>query len=104
MNKKSKASEIVNILGVPFTVQYVDRLKDTDNSSLSGETDGSQHLIKISKSENATSDRVEMTLLHEIIHAILYISGQSAAIDNNSLEEGIVLALENGLHQLYKRG
>lgn len=40
------------------------------------------------------------TLLHEVIHAVLGLSGISDTLDSwgDSIEEGIVVALENGLH------
>jgi hypothetical protein len=103
MKRNYKAKEIVDILGIPFDVEYVEKIKDIEDGLLSGESDGSRHKISISKSENQTEDHIESTILHEIIHSILYISGQNATLANMAIEEGIVLALENGLHKLYKR-
>lgn len=37
----------------------------------------------------------KQTLLHEILHAILFYSGHSQSLDEK-LEEAIVMALENG--------
>jgi len=103
MKRKYKSKEIVDVLGIPFEIDYVEKIKDTEDGLLSGESDGSRHKILISRSENETEDRIESTILHEIIHSILYISGHNASLANMAIEEGLVLALENGLHKLYKR-
>lgn len=39
------------------------------------------------------------TLLHEILHAVLYYSGHSQKFEEND-EEALVMALENGLKTL----
>jgi ssRNA-specific RNase YbeY (16S rRNA maturation enzyme) len=45
--------------------------------------------------------QLEDTLLHEIIHAILHISGLAFLLDDKS-EEAVVRALEHGLSPLVK--
>ena len=77
-------------------------MKDSEGSNC-GTTDRQGRIIEISLKENETDDQLESTILHEIIHAILYASGNHALINDEDKEESIVLALEYGLHQLYKR-
>jgi hypothetical protein len=94
---KASSKITVPVLGVPFEVQFV---KDVDAEHSYGETEGPERRIKVKKS--LPPDMLEATLLHEIIHAILYTSGVGEMLNEN-LEEAIVVALENGLSQLYQR-
>lgn len=43
-----------------------------------------------------TTDKAEASLLHEVIHGILFQSGNSYQLNSNQ-EESLVLALETGL-------
>lgn len=112
MTKKKKRPTSVTVMGIPFTVLYQPSVVDPDDKDkeeLSGLTTGAQRLIQISTSVNTTKELIEATLLHETIHAILYVSGMSEMIqacdptEDDKLEEGIVVALENGISQIYKR-
>jgi len=86
----------IPVLGVPFEIQYVNKINEEDDSY--GECDGPAHKIKIKKS--LTNEQKRLTVFHEILHAALYISGQSELLTEQQ-EEAIVVALENGLSQLY---
>ena len=90
-------SETIPILGIPFNVQYVE---EVDKEQSYGETEGPERSIKIKST--ATPEIREATLLHETMHAILYTSGVGELLEEN-LEEAVVVALENGLSQLYQR-
>lgn len=87
MAKKSKPKTI-NIMGhkIPVIFYSVDEMPD--------ETEGlfDPTLRQIWLADNETW---ESTLLHEIIHAIIYFSGHREQI--GAIEEGLVLALEHGL-------
>jgi hypothetical protein len=87
----------VSILGKEFKIQYP---KKIDDGHTHGVTMGDSRLIKIASSSD--DELFEDTLLHETIHAILYTSGVSEMLDER-LEEAIVIAIENGLSQLYSR-
>jgi hypothetical protein len=87
----------VPVLGIPFDVHFVEEV-DKDHSM--GECDGPERAIKIKHAQ--TPEMLESTLLHEVCHAILYTSGISELLEENQ-EEAIVVALENGLSQLYQR-
>ena len=87
----------IPVFGIPFKVQFVEEV-DKDNSY--GETEGPERTIKIRQS--LPPELLEATILHEICHAVLYTAGVSELLDEN-LEEAIVVAMENGLSQLYQR-
>lgn len=87
----------IPVLGVPFTVTYPNKVDSKDNNL--GETDGPMRTIKVKK--NLTNDIKHETLLHELIHAILYVSGHSELISEET-EESIVIAIESGLSQVVR--
>lgn len=87
----------ISILGKSFEIRYTRKI-DKDNSY--GECDGPSRVIKIRS--DLEGEQLEDTLLHEFLHGILYISGQSESLDQHQ-EEALVLALENGLSQIYQR-
>jgi len=91
----------VSILGVPFTIEYRTDLK-CDGEDVMGLTTGSERKISICVSKNDSPEKIESVLAHEIMHAILYVTGHSETIDEK-VEEAVVLALEHGLTQLYRR-
>jgi hypothetical protein len=84
-------------MGVPFTVKHP---QSVDKEKSYGETQGFERLIKIK--DSLKGEVYEATLMHEIIHAILHTSGISEML-GEELEEAIVVSLEHGLIQIYKR-
>jgi hypothetical protein len=98
----SKRPTKVSVLGVPFTIEYVADLKASDGTTAMGETLGEERIIRICTTNNTTQELVESVILHEIVHAALYISGQSERLGDKH-EESIVLALENALAPIYRR-
>ena len=93
---KYKLPDSVPILGEDFTVKS-EEMKDA-----AGDTMGGHRRIRIDFSDHDSQDEVESTLLHETMHAILYVSGVSNLLEEN-VEEAIIVALEHGLHKLYAR-
>ena len=97
------------VTGIPFEIRYEDSVCDPDDKEreeLAGLTTGAQRTIQVSTSVNLSEELIESTLLHETLHAILYNTGISevlSELSNEKLEEGLVIALENGLSQIYKR-
>lgn len=87
----------INILGIPFEIKFV---KKVDKDDSMGECDSTSRVIKIKKDTN--NEIIESTLLHEIIHGVLAISGVSSGLSEKK-EEMLTVALENGLIQLYQR-
>lgn len=91
----------IDILGVSFTlVKNVKKMPDKDDH---GETNIIDRRIYLNPIKNKTHDEMASTLLHEVIHAILGVSGQDKFI-NEEHEEGLVTVLEHGLYPLIKQG
>jgi hypothetical protein len=95
--KNNNRPNCVQILGIPFRVQHS---KKVDGGKALGVMMGANHKIIIKSDVSDTE--YESNLLHEILHAILYVSGQSEQLSDEH-EEAIVLALEHGLSQIYQR-
>jgi len=93
MTKKKKLPGSIRILGINFHIDYT---TDMDKSDY-GETIIEERSIKINI--NKPKHTWRSTLRHEIFHAILGITGQSERMGNEE-EEGIVIALENGVDNL----
>ncbi len=91
----------ISIMGFSYTVSLLPVVTDEDGVELSGHMDSSTRQIEISVKANPTPDLQEQTLLHEIIHICLNNSGLSEAM-GEKLEEATTVALEHGLHLLYK--
>jgi hypothetical protein len=85
----------VTVLGTPFKIQKVAKME------ASGEMLGADSLIKINPKENDTRDKVQNTLIHEITHAALYLSGMSQILETHDssgkLEEALTLLIANSL-------
>lgn len=94
-----KLPKSLMVMGIPFKIDIVEDLDDF------GECVGADRTIKIKKGQKP--DQLKFTLMHEIIHAVFYVTGHSARMrsceaENYDEEEALVLALENGLSQLYE--
>jgi len=89
------------IMGIEWTIKYVDKLKDDDGEILCGDTDIDKYLIRISTGYHDTDSEMSRTILHETLHAILRMTGQNEMLSEKQ-EEAIVRALEQGLSQLYR--
>lgn len=87
----------IDILGIPVRIIQV---KKIDKDDAYGESNFMDRTIKIRA--GLPEDLFESTLLHEIVHTILGMTGQSEHLKHEQ-EEAIVLALEHGLCQIYGR-
>lgn len=90
----TKRPESIAILGIEFQIQYTDDLPEGHY----GLCEGWDRVIKIDKKLKGAD--LELTLMHEIFHAILHVSGWSEKLGSKT-EEGIVRALEHGLSPLF---
>lgn len=90
----------LEILGVPFSVTWNKRDMPVDSREDCGETTAWEHKMQINSERCGDRATIDSTLLHEIIHAVLYLSGHHASLlgEDVNKEEGLVLALENGLY------
>lgn len=88
----------VRVLGVKFRIEVADQLLDDDGTQLCGQTDGELRSIRIS--EHQDTRRRWTTLLHECLHAALYVNGVAAKM-SDELEEVIVQSLEHSLEEFF---
>jgi hypothetical protein len=86
----------MTICGVPFKVTHPTKMPEHEV----GESHATERTIKIKA--NQKGEEFELTLLHEVIHSILGVSGIAELLDEKT-EEAIVICLENGLHTHYQR-
>lgn len=87
----------VKMLGKEYRIQLVSFLQSEDKrTTLLGEI--IEHMDYIGISEDQSITNQELTLFHELIHAILIRTGQSKF----SEEEGLIDALATGVHSLIK--
>lgn len=93
----TKRPTSIRIMGIQFRITEPKRVDENDSY---GECDGPKRVIKIKA--GLSDDDFESTLLHEIIHASLYLGGQSERLEHEQ-EEGLVVCLESALSQLYQR-
>jgi len=98
---KTKRPTSVMILGTKFRIEYPEIIQD-ESEQVCGSMTGDERLIKISLKENPTELQLHSSLVHEIVHACLYVSGLSQVLDDK-LEEAVVVALEHGIGPIFRR-
>lgn len=91
-------SSIELITGKPIKFSYKKELKSDDGYQALGLFDGPKRRIEVSLCQ--TPEQMSETILHELTHAVLYMSGQSERL-TQKCEEGIVIAMET-LSNVYK--
>lgn len=97
-------NKTINIFGTKYKIQYVDKVYDTENNWIYGLTDPESKIIKIStindKDKPIQKEEIELTLHHEVFHAIL-MSGQYMGYNN---DEPLVEWLARCIYSLKKQG
>ena len=100
---KPRLPRKIKILGQVWRVLYVKDLRvssdeddDSDDERVSGLSDGNRRTISICTTSNRTPAEVHSTLIHEILHSIIFVSGQRNLL-TPAQEEALVVALEHGL-------
>lgn len=94
--KKQRRPRVVSILGVKVKVRYISKELHDDSDQLHGAFNADTMEIFIS-----TKSDVSSVLLHEVCHALLYISGCSQRLSEKD-EEAIVTAMEYGLRDYFR--
>lgn len=89
-----KKPKSLKILGHTVKISYVKQLS-SDDEDLLGEFTTNPYRITV-----VDNDAWQSTLLHELTHACLRISGCAELIDP-AVDEAITQAVESGLGQLY---
>ena len=87
----------IDIFGSKWKLKFVDKIDLEDDSNPDGITDANKRLIAIST--NQSDNEVMITLLHELIHAILD-TGQYL---NSSQNEPMVEFVARSLYSLTKQ-
>lgn len=93
-----KKPETVNILGVKYSIEYVDNPADVDRNkreSLWGQIDYWERRIRVYDNDRPDEDLFQ-TLMHEIIHAIddsLYLGINKELKDGHDKLDMLALAL-----------
>jgi hypothetical protein len=82
----------ITILGTTFSIEWDVSLAEGDW----GESHVLERSIKIGNVCNTPQKRAD-TLLHEIIHCVLGLTGHADRFSSEAEEEALVVALENGL-------
>ena len=82
---------IYEILGVPFLVEWADLASNT-----LGDCDCFVQRIRLSTRLLEDKEKARQVLRHEIVHAIMGVSGWGKALDDEQ-EEGLVTMFEYGL-------
>lgn len=82
----------LNVLGVPFRVEVT-----KVNEGIVGETVGFYRRIQID--QDLDSRRCLTTLLHEWVHAVLYVSGVANVLPDE-VEEIIAQSMEHALEEM----
>ena len=88
----------VVVLGKKIKIRRPRKLVDESGNELFGLFDRDKLIIYISQSPHHDK---ESTLLHEILHASLFITGQTETLEHEQ-EEAIVRAIEHSLLNLVK--
>lgn len=88
----------IDIFGSKWKLKFVDKIDLEDDSNPDGITDANKRLIAIST--NQSDNEVMITLLHELIHAILD-TGQYLSSSQN---EPMVEFVARSLYSLTKQG
>lgn len=94
-NQSNIPSHVV-VLGKKIKIKRHKKLVDTTKRELFGLFDSDTMTIHLSRSPLHSE---KSTLLHEILHAIMFITGQNEILEFEQ-EEAIVRAIENGLFPL----
>jgi len=91
---------VVTILGVKVRVRYTSKtMYDDDDDEGDTELHGTFNADKMEIFVSTKSD-INSTLLHECVHAALYISGCTQRLSEKD-EEAIVMAIEYGLRDYF---
>ena len=92
----------VTVCGYKFKVCTGTDLKE-DGKEVWGTCDTDEKVITIDSSRPIKEQR--QILLHEVIHAILFLTGNNEMLsEDGKQEEAIVIALEHGLYPLINSG
>lgn len=88
----------VDIFGSKWKLKFVDAIEVDDGASVDGLTDSTNRIISVDVKQ--AKNEADITLLHELIHAIL----NTGQYFNASSNEPMVEFLARGIQSLIKQG
>lgn len=93
-----------DIFGTEWSIKYIDKIDQESNDTFClGRTNYSDHTILISKKnlegDNITNSEIKITLLHEIVHAILGTGQYNTASNDEPLVEWLARCIKSLLDQ-----
>lgn len=80
-------------MGIPFRVEYA----KLDEEELCGDTDGMIRRIRVAEHYDVL--RKWRILMHEWVHAVLYVNGAANVLDDDT-EEMIAQSLEHAIEEM----
>lgn len=80
-------------MGIPFRVEYV----KLDEDELCGDTDGMIRRIRVAEHYDVL--RKWRILIHEWVHAVLYVNGAANVLDDDT-EEMIAQSMEHAIEEM----
>jgi hypothetical protein len=92
-NGLNKMKTYCTVLGKRIKLEYIDDVQAAEDG-ISG--DFRSDPLKIRIKSGLSEKEQKATLLHEIVHAIFFITGHSFELQDNT-EEALVRAIEHGL-------
>jgi hypothetical protein len=93
-----KCPVLVPMGGYKIRIEYVEKV---DDEGACGEAEPTKHLIRISTTANTTAATVHSTILHELLHMAMGISGLAAMLGDKR-EEAMASGLEHMLAPLVR--
>lgn len=102
MNINKLNNKTLDIFGTKYTIKFVDTLDDDTDTYHYGVCSGSTKTIQISKKVKGivqTKDELSITLLHEIVHAILDTGQYNASSSDEPLVEWLARSLYSLMNQ-----
>ncbi len=96
---KSKLPETIDVLGVPFTIKFVWHInKEERKLKTYAWTVGDDREIVIVARRVKSVDQFKSTLVHELLHAALHVSGVTQMF-KDAEEEAAVVCLEGFINR-----
>ena len=94
-----KHKPYVRMLGRRINIEYLDRVSDDDGDKLHGDFCADKLTIRVDKTLTGTA--LESTILHELLHAALHLTGHGYRLSGDD-EEALVRGLEHALIDVVK--
>lgn len=91
----TKIPQSVSILGLDFQVRVVDEVSHTEAAD--GQIDFDRQEIRLYR--GMSEQKMEQTLIHELLHGILVQLGYDAEGSDEHLVQGLAI----GLHQIHRQ-